>query len=113
MSDIDIDMDIDNKVHLFAIRENALDVYPYPFLSTFNDLKKFLSSEVECDGLVQMFFRYPNDYCVFDCGTYEPLLLDSSNNPFNPYSRPRLVGRVIDFRGGDNDGKSECTDKNI
>lgn len=105
--------DIDNKVHLFSIRDNALDVYTYPILSTYDDLDNFLSARLECDynGFPD-FFKYPEQYSVFDCGTYEPIDVDDSVNPYHNYSRPRFLKRVIDFRG-DNDGKSTSTDKDI
>ncbi len=105
--------DIDNKVHLFSIRDNALDVYTYPLICTFDDLKEFLSARLECDynGFPD-FFKYPEQYSVFDCGTYEPIDVDDSVNPYHNYSRPRFLKRVIDFRG-DTDGKSTSTDKNI
>lgn len=105
--------DIDNKVHLFSIRDNALDVYTYPLICTFDDLVNFLSARLECDynGFPD-FFKYPEQYSVFDCGTYEPIDVDNSVNPYHNYSRPRFLKRVIDFRG-DTDGKSASTDKNI
>lgn len=105
--------DIDNKVHLFSIRDNALDVYIYPLICTFDDLVNFLSARLECDynGFPD-FFKYPEQYSVFDCGTYEPIDVDDSVNPYHNYSRPRFLKRVIDFRG-DTDGKSASTDKNI
>lgn len=105
--------DIDNKVHLFSVRDNALDVYTYPIMCTLSDLKKFLSARLECDyNVFPEFFKYPEQYSVFDCGTYEPIILDGSNNPFNHYSSPRFLGRLVDFRG-DEDGKSPSTDKDI
>ena len=105
--------DIDNEVHLFAIRDNALDVYSYPFMATFSDLKNFLSAQLECDfSVFPEFFKYPEQYSVFDCGTYVPIVTDGSGNPFRNYSRPRFLKRVIDFRG-DTDGKSASADKNI
>lgn len=106
--------DVDTEVHLFSIHDNALDVYSYPIMSTFSDLKNFLSARMECDySVFPEFFKYPDQYSVYDCGTYEPVLPDSSNNPYNSYSRPRFVGRLIDFRGDIKDGKSTSTDKNI
>lgn len=105
--------DIDNKVHLYSLRDNALDVYSYPIMSTFSDLKNFLSARMECDySVFPEFFKYPDQYSVYDCGTYEPVLPDGSNNPYNTYPRPRFIGRLIDFRG-DNDGKSTSTNKDI
>ncbi len=105
--------DIDNKVHLYSIRDNALDVYTYPVMCTLSDLKKFLSARLECDySVFPEFFKYPEQYSVHDCGTYEPVLPDGSNCPYNSYSRPRFVGRLIDFRG-DSDGKSTSSDKDI
>lgn len=105
--------DIDNKVHLFSIRDNALNVYTYPLICTFDDLVNFLSARLECDynGFPD-FFKYPEQYSVFDCGTYEPIDVDDSVNPYHNYSRPRFLKRVIDFRG-DTDGKSASTNKNI
>lgn len=105
--------DVDTEVHLYSIRDNALDVYPYPLMCTFSDLKKFLSARLECDyNVFPEFFKYPEQYSVYDCGTYDAVLLDSANNPYDTYPRPRFIGRLIDFRG-DNDGKSASTDKNI
>lgn len=105
--------DIDNEVHLFAIRDNVLDTYTYPFLSTFSDLRKFLSARLECDYCeFPEFLKYPEQYSVFDCGTYVPIVTDGSNNPFSNYPCPRFLKRVIDFRG-DSDGKSTSSDKNI
>ena len=109
----DIDFDIDNKIHLFAIHEDSLDVFSYPFMSTLSDLKDFISGMMECDSNVPVFFKYPVGYSLYDCGTYEPVLSDGSNSPYNCYSRPRLVGRLIDFKRGDKDGKGECTNKNL
>ena len=43
--------DVDSKVHLFSIRDNALDVYTYPLMCTFYDLKNFLSARLEYDYL--------------------------------------------------------------
>lgn len=105
--------DIDNKVHLFSIRDNALDVYIYPLICTYDDLVNFLSARLECDysGFPD-FFKYPEQYSVFDCGTYSPIVADGSGNPFRNYVSPRFLKRVIDFRG-DTDGKSASTDKNI
>lgn len=106
--------DVDTEVHLYSIRDNALDVYPYPLMCTFSDLKKFLSARLECDySVFPEFFKYPDQYSVYDCGTYGPVLPDSSNNPYNAYPRARFVGRLIDFRGGDDNGKSTSTDKDI
>ena len=105
--------DIDNKVHLFSIRDNALDVFAYPVMSTLFDLKKFLSVRMECDyDVFPEFFKYPDQYSVYDCGTYEPVLPDGSNNPYCSYSRPRFIGRLIDFRG-DTDGKISSSDKDL
>lgn len=105
--------DIDNKVHLFSIRDNALDVFVYPILCTLSDLSNFLSARLEVDSSVfPDFFKYPEQYSVFDCGTYEPITSDDSVNPYCNYSRPRFLKRVIDFRG-DTDGKSTSTDKDI
>lgn len=105
--------DIDNEVHLFAIRDNALDAYTYPFMATFPDLKNFLSAQLECDySVFPEFFKYPEQYSVFDCGTYVPIVTDGSCNPFRNYSSPRFLKRVIDFRG-DTDGKSTSTNKDI
>lgn len=106
--------DVDTEVHLFSIHDNALDVYSYPIMSTFSDLKNFLSVRMECDSNVfPEFFKYPDQYSVYDCGTYEPVLPDGSNNPFCAYSRPRFLGRLIDFRGDIENGKSTSTDKDI
>ena len=106
--------DIDNKVHLYSIRDNALDVYTYPIMCTLSDLKNFLTARLECDyGVFPDFFKYPDQYSVYDCGTYEPVLPDSSNNPYCAYSRPCFISRLIDFRGDDKDGKSTSTDKDI
>lgn len=105
--------DIDNKVHLYSIRDNALDVYTFPFMCTLSDLKNFLAARVECDySVFPEFFKYPDQYSVYDCGTYESVLPDGSNNPYCSYSRPRFIGRLIDFRG-DTDGKGTSTNKNI
>lgn len=105
--------DIDNKVHLFSVRDNALDVYTYPILCTLSDLKNFLSARLECDfNVFPEFFKYPDQYSVYDCGTYESVLPDGSNNPYCAYSRPRFIGRLIDFRG-DTDGKSSSSDKDL
>ncbi len=105
--------DVDSKVHLFSIRDNALDVYTYPLMCTFYDLSNFLSARLECDyDVFPDFLKYPEQYSVFDCGTYEPVTSNGSFNPYCNYSRPRFLKRVIDFRG-DNDGKSTSTDKNI
>ncbi len=104
--------DID-KVHLFSVRDNALDVYSYPILCTLSDLKNFLSARLECDyNVFPEFFKYPYQYSVYDCGTYEPVLPDGFNNPYCSHSRPRFIGRLIDFRG-DTDGKSTSTNKDI
>ena len=106
--------DIDNQVHLYSIRDNALDVFTYPIMCTLSDLKKFLSAKMECDyNVFPDFFKYPDQYSVFDCGTYEPVLPDSSDNPYCSYSRPRFISRLTDFIGDDNDGKSASTDKDI
>ncbi len=106
--------DVDTEVHLYSIRDNALDVYPYPLMCTLSDLKKFLSARLECDyNVFPEFFKYPDQYSVYDCGTYVPVLSDSANNPYSSYPRSRFVGRLIDFRGGDDNGKSASTDKNI
>ena len=105
--------DIDNKVHLFSFRDNALDVYTYPILCTLSDLKNFLSVRLECDyDVFPEFFKYPDQYSLYDCGTYEPVLLDGSNNPYCAYPRPRFIGRLVDFRG-DIDGKSSSTNKDL
>lgn len=105
--------DIDNKIHLYSIRDNALDVYSYPIMCTLSDLKNFLSARLECDyNVFPEFFKYPEQYSVHDCGTYEPVLPDGFNSPYNSYSRPRFIGRLIDFRG-DTDGKSSSTDKDL
>ncbi len=107
----------DTDIHLYSIRDNALDAFVYPLLCTFSDLKKFLSSRLECvpDESFPQFFQYPNQYGVFDCGTYKPVLPDGSNNPYNTYPRPRFLGRVSDFRyeGDVSDGKSPSSDKDI
>lgn len=106
--------DIDNQVHLYSIRDNALDVFTYPIMCTLSDLKKFLSAKMECDySVFPDFFKYPDQYSVFDCGTYEPVLPDSSDNPYCSYSRPRFISRLTDFIGDDKDGKSASTDKDI
>lgn len=106
--------DVDTEVHLYSIHDNALDVYSYPIMSTLSDLKKFLSARMECDyNVFPEFFKYPDQYSVYDCGTYEPLLSDSSNNPYRAYSRPCFLGRLIDFRGDIENGKSASTDKDI
>ena len=105
--------DFDDKVHLFSIRNNALDVFVYPIMSTRYDLKNFLSSRLECDyNVFPEFFKYPYEYSLYDCGTYEPVLPDGLNNPYNPYPRPRFISRLIDFRG-DTDGKSTSTNKDL
>ena len=105
--------DFDDKVHLFSIRDNALDVFSYPLMSTYSDLTKFLSARLECDyNVFPEFFKYPDQYSLYDCGTYEPVLPDGSNNPYCAYSRPRFIGRLIDFRG-DIDGKSSSTNKDL
>lgn len=102
--------DIDNEVHLFAIRDNALDAYTYPLICTFDDLVNFLSARLECDySVFPDFLKYPEQYSVFDCGTYVPVNVDDSVNPYHNYSRPRFLKRVIDFRG-DTDGKSTSAD---
>lgn len=104
---------IDNEVHLFSIRDNALDVYTYPIMCTLSDLRNFLSARLECDySVFPDFLKYPEQYSVFDCGTYEPVTSDDSVNPYNNYSRPRFLKRVVDFRGEEN-GKSTSTDKDI
>ena len=106
--------DVDTEVHLFSIHDDALDVYSYPVMSTFSDLKNFLSARMECDySVFPEFFKYPDQYSVYDCGTYDALLSNGSNNPYNAYSHPRFVGRLIDFRGGDDNGKSASTNKDI
>lgn len=106
--------DVDTEVHLYSIRDNALDVYPYPLMCTFSDLKKFLSARLECDyNVFPEFFKYPDQHSVYDCGTYDPLLSDSSNSPYNIYPRPKFIGRLIDFRGGNDNGESASTDKNL
>lgn len=106
--------DIDNQVHLYSIRDNALDVFTYPIMCTLSDLKKFLSAKLECDyNVFPEFFKYPDQYSVFDCGTYEPVLPDSSDNPYCSYSRPRFISRLTDFIGDDDNGKSASTDKDI
>lgn len=106
--------DIDNQVHLYSIRDNAIDVFTYPIMCTLSDLKKFLSARLECDyNVFPDFFKYPDQYSVFDCGTYEPVLPDSSDNPYCSYSRPRFISRLNDFIGDDKDGKSASTDKDI
>ncbi len=99
-------------VHLFSIRDNALDVYTYPLLCTLSDLRKFLSVrlEVVIDESFPEFFKYPDQYCIVDCGTYEPLLPDGSNCPYRVDSRPRVLGLVSDFRGGVPDGESSSCD---
>lgn len=105
--------DVDIEVHLYSIRDDALDVYTYPVMCTLSDLKKFLSARLECDySVFPEFFKYPEQYGVYDCGTYEPLLPVGSNSPYNTYPHPRFIGRLIDFRGG-NDGKSTSTNKDI
>ena len=105
--------DFDDQVHLFSIRDNALDVFVYPIMSTSYDLNKFLCSRLECEyNVLPEFFKYPDQYSLYDCGTYEPVLPDSSNNPYCAYSRPRFVGRLIDFRG-DIDGKGTSTNKDL
>ena len=102
--------DFDDKVHLFSIRDNALDVFTYPIMCTYLDLINFLSARLECDySVFPDFFKYPEQYSVFDCGTYEPVTSDDSVNPYDNYSRPRFLKRVIDFRG-EKDGKSTSTD---
>lgn len=107
-------IDFDNKIHLFAIREDSIDVFAYPFLSTFDDLEDyFLSVGMESGFNVPVYFKFPASYSLYDCGTYEPVLLDGSNSPYRNYSRPRFVSRLIDFKRGDKDGKSECSDKNL
>ncbi len=104
---------IDNEVHLFSIRDNALDVYTYPIMCTLSDLKKFLSVSMEVDvNVFPEFFKYPDQYSVYDCGTYEPVLPNGVDNPFNSYPRPCFVGRLIDFRG-DVNGKSTSTNKDL
>lgn len=106
--------DIDNQVHLYSIRDNALDVFTYPIMCTLSDLKKFLSAKLECDyNVFPEFFKYPDQYSVFDCGTYEPVLPDSSDNPYCSYSRPRFISRLTDFIGDDDNVKSASTDKDI
>lgn len=105
--------DIDNKVHLFSIRDNALDVYTYPVMCTLSDLKNFLSARLESDySVFPEFFKYPDQYSLYDCGTYEPVLSDGFNNPYCAYSCPRFIGRLIDFRG-DTDGKSSSSNKDL
>lgn len=105
--------DFADKVHLFSIRDNALDVFTYPVLSTYPDLKNFLSARLESDRFVlPEFFKYPDQYSLYDCGTYEPVLPDGSNNPYCAHPRPRFVGRLIDFRG-DIDGKSSSPNKDL
>lgn len=105
--------DFDDKVHLFSIRNDALGVFAYPIMSTRYDLKNFLSARLECDyNVFPEFFKYPDEYSLYDCGTYEPLLPDGSNSPYCPYSCPCFLGRLIDFRG-DTDGKSTSTNKDL
>ncbi len=106
--------DVDTEIHLYSIRDNALDVFIYPLICTFSDLKYFLSARLECDySVFPEFFKYPEQYSVFDCGTYVPIVADGSSNPFRNYSSPRFLKRVIDFRGEVKDGKSTSTDKNL
>ena len=53
--------DFDNKVHLFSIRDNALDVFTYPIMCTLSDLKVFLSARMECDySVFPEFLKYPD-----------------------------------------------------
>lgn len=108
-------MNDEYKVHLFSIRDNALDVYTYPILCTMSDLRKFLSVrlEVVTDESVPEFFKYPDQYSVVDCGTYEPVLPDGSMCPYCVSSCPRVLGLVSDFKGGFSDGKGTSTNKDI
>lgn len=111
----DIDMNIDNKVHLFAIHDDTIDVFAYPFLSTFDDLESyFLSVGMECSSNVPVYFKFPAGHSLYDCGTYEPLLSDGSDSPYCNYPRPRFISRLTDFLRGDKDnGKSTSSDKNL
>lgn len=104
--------DEEYTIHLFSIRDNALDVHTYPLLCTMSDLRKFLSVrlEVVIDESVPEFFKYPDQYCVIDCGTYEPVLSDGFNCPYCVNSCPRVLGLVSDFKGGVSDGKSSSRD---
>lgn len=98
-------------VHLFSIRDNALDVFTYPILCTMSDLRRFLSVRLEVvHESVPEFFKYPDQYSVIDCGTYEPVLSDGSNCPYCVNSCPRVLGLVSDFKGGFSDGKSPSRD---
>lgn len=92
--------DVDTEVHLYSIRDNALDVYTYPLICTFSDLKNFLSARLECDySVFPEFFKYPEQYSVFDCGTYSPIVADGSGNPFRNYVSPRFLKRSRPARG--------------
>lgn len=111
----DIDIKIDNKVHLFAIHDDSVDVFCYPFISTFEHLEEyFLSVGMESDSYVPVYFKFPASHSLYDCGTYEPLLLNGSNSPYCNYPRPRFISRLTDFLRGDKDnGKSTSSDKNL
>lgn len=100
------------KVHLFSIRDNALDVHTYPILCTLSDLRKFLSVrlEVVVSESFPAFFKYPDQYSVVDCGTFEPVLPDGSNCPYCVDSCPRVLGLVSDFKGGFSHGESSSCD---
>lgn len=103
------------EIRLFAIYDNQLDTFVFPFISTYDDICTYLSAAIfaskriktnEEDFNVPIYVQYPDDYSIFDCGSWRRECSISDGNPFSVLDGPRFLSRLSAF-GGESHGEDK------
>lgn len=105
------------EIRLFAIYDNQLDTFVFPFVSTYDDICTYLSATInfsrsqrakisEEEFNVPIYAKYPDDYSIYDCGSWRRECAVSDGNPFGILDRPRFLSRLSAF-GGESHGEAK------
>lgn len=80
-------------VKIFSIYDSKVEAYLRPFFeATAGSAIRAVSDEVNSRNEKSGFCKHPEDYVLFELGTY-----DDSNANFNVYSAPKSLGVLSEF----------------